>query len=347
MQPQLHTYRVAFIHSEVHTRLGAKLILWEILRKVHGFHLASLVMPAGFALHNEEEFRLAKSQTRQQSGSPAILIVKEPIVHAQKGISMQRADALGPFNASRMLLGTLLLENPFTSHGFKVNLRRYVLLVCWEGRTLGILHDDAKNHWTRNPFVDPYSLASELVNDRILDGIVTTGYVPVTHYDKLPMRYRELRKQYDFSTIEETIKLRLGVVFHSLVTDEDHVCGYKHALKPNMVKMPSCLLNALRYQVYGCDFEVRKDMRSTRMHECNVGPDFSPHSPPDRDLKRDVASDFVAFMGLNTQRPDLMDLGRQKRHRVSIFYDSETFQLARAFDRLTELDQFHDKKEEL
>jgi hypothetical protein len=43
-------------------------------------------------------------------------------------------------------------------------------------------------------------------------------------------------------------------------------------------------------KVYGCDIEVDADVTGfrARLHECNIGPDMSPHSPRDRDLKREV-----------------------------------------------------------
>ena len=72
-------------------------------------------------------------------------------------------------------------------------MRRYMVAVCTGGRLRGYVHDDGKNIYTKNPYIEPWAVKAgrgqdsratelELLRGR-LDDLITTGYVPPTHYD--------------------------------------------------------------------------------------------------------------------------------------------------------------------
>ena len=92
---------------------------------------------------------------------------------------------------------TQFLPRPYLVKGYKLNMRRYMIAVCTGGRLRGYVHDDGKNIYTKNPYVEPWTVKAgkgkdgratelDLLKGR-LDDLITTGYVPPTHYDdKVP-----------------------------------------------------------------------------------------------------------------------------------------------------------------
>ena len=88
---------------------------------------------------------------------------------------------------------TQFLPRPYLVKGYKLNMRRYMVAVCTGGRLRGYVHDDGKNIYTKNPYVEPWAVKAgkgqdsratelDLLKGR-LDDLITTGYVPPTHYD--------------------------------------------------------------------------------------------------------------------------------------------------------------------
>lgn len=62
---------------------------------------------------------------------------------------------------------------------------------------------------------------------------------------------------------------------------------------------PSCIETSVRYMHFGCDFHIDRALtgHTSRLFECNKGPDMSAHSYRDGKMKRGVAADIQSFIG--------------------------------------------------
>ena len=127
-----------------------------------------------------------------------------------------------------------------------------------------------------------------------------------------------------------------------------HVCESNPRLT-QAAPLPQCLFqnHAIRYQVFGCDFEVDRPLSGlqTRLHECNCGPDFSPHSPLDRNLKRDVAADYLSFVALSGAADFDDTAERRERFNIDKVYDSTDFDEQSHLDMVKEALKERDKDE--
>jgi hypothetical protein len=142
---------------------------------------------------------------------------------------------------------------------------------------------------------------------------VTPSTFSHRHYDALPMRLADLRlMQPHFelgSFLETSIRSRLAL---AVWATQFQMCSLDRK-EHKVSDLPSCLnaSSLVRHQWFGCDIEVDADVTGfhARLHECNVGPDMSPHSPKDRDLKREVLVAFFVFLLLLIVSCVLVDLG--------------------------------------
>ena len=97
------------------------------------------------------------------------------------------------------------------------------MLVCDGQRLRGYIHRDGKNHYAKERYVDPYSSESNAT----FDGLITTGYVPASHYATMPMRLSVLKQQYALDTVERYAQVSIIYVFF--------VCSLLSMSRPNLL----------------------------------------------------------------------------------------------------------------
>jgi hypothetical protein len=62
---------------------------------------------------------------------------------------------------------------------------------------------------------------------------------------------------------------------------------------------------------------------TSRVFECNKGPDMSTHSSRDGVMKRDVAADIISFMGFKGPFDGSWEAARN--NNLTLIYDSKSF----------------------
>jgi hypothetical protein len=339
--PERDVHRIGFLHSDLwNSQMGNKRSTWNTLVKHYGDEVATFLMPYTMNLGDPAQWLRARNMTILHKGRMvlAMYVLKRENVHRQTGLELVRSDNLIPYNhawAATARMATLLLGPPPLVDGYKFNTRRYLMIICHGGRTLAYMHNEGKVHYTKETYLEPYANFNVTANntERIYAGIITTGYVPASHYNNnRPMRYSALKRRLmrngtDFSSLEESVHLRLSLIVHAMNFVRSPICSEHCIEDPLSPPLPECLRGAVRFQIYGCDVEPDEEMTgfNSRIHECNIGPDFSPHSEPDRDLKRDVAADFISFVGIGRAHPFSDSSERQRAFGITKIYDSTVF----------------------
>jgi len=200
------------------------------------------------------------------------------------------------------------------------------------------------------PFKEPFepdgSVSWRGNNEAIateLERLITTGYVPMTHYDDKPMtgvEYFNLMKSkgINLSYLRESMHVRLALVAHM---SNQRIKTYKGDDQNHFACLhgnPPCMNEALRSIHSGCDFQIDEELTGfrSRLFECNKGPDMHVHNVRDGDLKIGVAADMVSFLGLSGPFDDTPEYAR--RFNMTKIYDSLTFNEDRAFEYLDSLE---------
>jgi hypothetical protein len=276
-------------------RLSMKGKMWESLKAVFGFDRASMVMPQSFyTIYPDSKatlLKLCKSLTSPAAtaASPSAtatapatteeadhyFIVKNEALHRQQGISITSAANIvadaGTIKDD-YTFATQFLPRPYTVRGYKLNMRRYMVAVCQGGRLRGYVHDDGKNIFTKDRYVEPWTIKAvetaqrelakkgqsglsdlDLLRGR-LDDLITTGYVPIEHYSDKPLSGLEffaLVTAYggNHTLFQQSMWTRLALTLHASRTHENYdLCEMDEGpLRARPV--PRCLRSSIRFQV--------------------------------------------------------------------------------------------------
>jgi hypothetical protein len=264
-------------------------------------------------------------------------------MHRQHGISLSstaqfKSDYEQSLIDLRHSVANIFLANPYTINEYKINMRRYVLAVCTGGRLRAYVHDDGKNIYTKLKYREPWEGeawgADKDKLQRRLDELITTGYVPATHFDDngLPVTGLEFAEfvrsassgNQTVDYLVSSMWARLALTVHAARTDGDSdLCDVRsHKLHAHV---PWCMHGAVRFQHFGCDFHIDAALTGyeSRLFECNKGPDWSAHAFRDGKLKRDVAADMISFVGFKGRFDG--SAAAAHKHRLNLIYDSENF----------------------
>lgn len=294
-QQSFEQTRVGVIHATIMVdRLSMKGKMWESLKAVFGFERAGMVMPQSFyTIYPESKaalLNLCKSLTSPASPTlPAggstptttteeadhYFIVKNEALHRQQGISITSAANIvadaGTIKDD-YTFATQFLPRPYTVRGYKLNMRRYMVAVCQGGRLRGYVHDDGKNIFTKEKYVEPWAIKAAETSKRAsakkgqsglsdldllrgrLDDLITTGYVPVEHYNDKPLSGLEFfslvsAQGGNHTLFVQSMWTRLALTLHAARTHEGYdLCEVEEGpLQASAV--PSCLRGAVRFQV--------------------------------------------------------------------------------------------------
>ena len=334
--------RLFLLHTtNIVDMLTLKNKMWNAVIHIYGREDGSLIMPESFLLRKPIEFRLFKAlcQRIQAAGRSRhnVFIMKDVMQHRQMGITLKTADEiLAGKNKRGFSMATLFLPDPFLVKGYKINIRRYFLLACTGGRLRGYVHDDGKNIYSRLPYVHPwegeYWEGKPKVLKRRLEELITSGYVPSEFFDDKPLSGLEFfdyvkalgDDNYNITLFERSMWARLSLVTHAAQMAGESLCS----VDPEGLRSPgppSCLHEAVRFQHLGCDFHVDSTLTgaTSRIFECNKGPDMSVHSPRDGIMKRNVAADIISFMGFKGEWDGSAENAR--KNNLELIYDSDLY----------------------
>lgn len=338
--------------------------LWRSLKTYFGEERAKMLMPASYDLQacdaevkptgnpiklcEIDKIKERVEKEEKNGDSPTIYVTKNPILSRQQGVSLSHGKEILDGLKNNFNFATEYIPNPFLMNGYKINLRRYLLLVCTGDRLRAYVHDDGKNFYGKLPYKTPNDgvyewRGNETLNREYLDRIVTTGYVPMSHYNDKPMtgtQFFDLMKNernVDLSSLRKSMHTRLALMAHMSNQKFSIYDGYLEEHTACLHKNPPCLKNAVRSIHLGCDFQIDRELTgyNSRLFECNKGPDMHVHNIRDGALKLGVAADIATFLGLSGPFNDSHEHAR--KNNLTKIYDSFDFDADSAFEYLESL----------
>ena len=346
--------RVALLHMTTFVDyLTLKNKLYSILRKTYGDENAALIMPRTYDFSLSEDF--SKLIERCKNEKNEFYIFKDPIQHRQLGTnlvsSFQFLKEENYYRNSSINMATVFLSDPYLVRGHKINIRRYMLVVCTGKELLGYVHESGKNIYTKRPYREPWS-GKEIDFDTDSgtfdlnlrqEEIITTGYVTEDFYDDKPLTGKEFtewvqvvgEKSADMLWLR--MATRLALVLHANgPSGESNLCEMNADITA-ADDIPSCLKESIRFQLFGCDFHIDSKLTGleSRVFECNKGPDMSVHSLRDGTLKRNVAADVLSFLDFTSDFDGTEE--NASKYGIHLIYNSSSFDSNDAFINLQDL----------
>lgn len=290
--------------------ITAKNYLWKNILKHHGLTKALLMSPNTYLLTDPEKSEDIKRLEKDHY--PGKLYIMKKNVQRQTGLEITDDIEKIKKNADSYVLAQELLQDSYLVSGRKINLRVYIVVICYESETNVYVFNNGFMYYTKQMFTK---------GDKTPDNHITTGYVerdvyhknPLTHTDfKLYLDMDENQKYHEsnnpkvLSEIEKTIKTQ-GLSISKTVFDRikkliaDIFITFKGRIcrKNNTNGEPIPIFKDYSVQIFGADVAIN-DQLQPQIIEINKGPDLSPKDDRDGTVKRKLVSDVLELLGLKT-----------------------------------------------
>lgn len=280
-------------------QITAKNGLWINLVQYHGREKAKELSPSTYILNDNDDIKLMLNEHRNDKA----YIMKKNI-QRQQGLKITNDLNEIVNNRNEYVIAQELLRNPYLVNDRKINLRVYVLVVCYKNNMDVYMYDDGFMYYTKQDFNK---------NDLSDDNNITTGYVERDIYEKNPLTHKDFQRYLDMNegiryhknsklprklTISEVEIRKNGykiseVVFHRI----------KKLLKDIFIvfKGKICnsgkLFNNYSAQLFGADVSI-SDQLEPHIMEVNKGPDLGPKDEKDEVIKKSMVSDAFDILGL-------------------------------------------------
>jgi len=344
--------RMAMLHMTTFVdHLTMKNKLYRILRETYGDDDAALIMPRTYEFSYGDDFHNLVQHCKSHHQNE-FYIFKNPTQHRQLGTSLVSSSLLLKkeeyYRDSDINMATVFLSDPYLVRGHKINIRRYMLVVCTGNELLGYVHESGKNIYTKRPYREPWTGAqfdfetdSGIVDLSLRqEEIITTGYVTEEFYDDKPLSGSEFVqwvKVVDHKSADQlwaSMATRLALVLHANGPQGDSNLCDTNENKTETERIPSCLKDGVRFQLFGCDFHIDAELTGaeSRLFECNKGPDMSVHSLKDGTLKRSVAADILTFIDFTAEFDGSEE--NAAKFGIQLIYNSTVFDASKAFEIL-------------
>ena len=278
--------------------ITAKNNLWSNILNYHGFEKAKKISPNTYLFNNTDLNRLNKEHENNK-----IYIVKKNI-QRQEGIMI--TDNLNKINNNKnegYVVIQELLQNPYLVNRLKINLRVYVLVMCYLDTTNIYMYDDGFMYYTKKPFL--YNSIDKDVN-------ITTGYVDRNVYIENPLTHTDFKKYLDLEDgenyytnnkrklnhIENKIRdkniLISEFVFNNIM---ELIKNVFISYKGNICKTTSQIYKNKSYQIFGADVAINENLEA-QIIEINKGPDLDSKDERDGKIKLKLTNDIFEIIGL-------------------------------------------------
>jgi hypothetical protein len=177
------------------------------------------------------------------------------------------------------VVAQILLQDPLTINGRKVNMRVYMLVVIAPSSAPQFyVYDNGFMYYTPEAFVPNSTDPS--VN-------LTTGYIDRAVYTECPLSFRDLESYIGTTSY--------GVLFQNILTLFRYV---KKTFRP-ILDRENRGIPGTRFLVYGCDIAPDEKLH-VKLMEINKGPDLNYKDERDRAVKFHMLKDMFELVGASS-----------------------------------------------
>jgi hypothetical protein len=215
------------------------------------------------------EFNFNKKENKND-----IFVVKKDI-QRQEGIVLSSSpnDIKDIAKDKSFVIVQKFLKDPLLISGHKTNIRVYLLLVMHYGKLKAYVHDDGFIYYTPDKF-------KICLNHK---NTITSGYIDRKIYEDNPLTIKDLQKHLNatFTKPKDVLKELICPIVSKLLVPYSSIFESKN-----------CVYN-ISYQIFGIDVELKNDLETCKIIECNKAPDLSAKDARDLLLKERMFRDSM------------------------------------------------------
>ena len=249
--------------------------IWKLLHSKYGRKKASLIMPNSYIIDNDNDMNIFRKEF-----NPNKKYILKKNIQRQLGLKItNNINEIYNLTKDREFrIIQEMLVKPYILNGRKINIRVYMLVVCFNNQTKCFIHENGFMYYTYNKY-NPNSLEDK-------DNI-TSGYVPREVYQENPLTTLEFYDYLDRNGKKSSILERNStILFHNVFKAINKSLCNLNKIKSN-----------LSFQLFGADVAPDENL-NVHLIEINKGPDMSPKDDRDRIVKYSVLEDIFDKIGV-------------------------------------------------
>lgn len=260
-------------------KIASKNNLWKILRDYYGREEASTIMPESYIINDKKEMKIFKEN--YQKGK--LYFVKKNIQRKEGIVITDNYDKIISMWSYKVIQE--YVPNLYILKHRKINIRLYLLIVCYNGKVGGYLYNRGKCIYTNQDYNES-SVANKTKEREVhLTSVNLNTDIYKTHPETLDDLERYLGNR-DYSKLWNNI---LNCMKKTMKSAEGHICNLNKLQK------------AVAFQVFGADIIFDKDFHPYLL-ELNKGPSMKYITEIDKEMKDRLTRDIFSFVGLTKNK---------------------------------------------
>ena len=274
-------------------KLVSKRILWKILREELDIKNAEKIMPKTYIIKNNDDIINFKLNYRNNED---IYILKSNL-QRKRGLYLTSnyEDIMNKINTNNFKVIQEYMKDVYCIKKHKLNIRLYVVIICYEYESYWFLYKEGKCIYTNKPYDKVSSNNKFNLQDK--EQHFTSYNLDTTIYKrkKLPESMNDLKKylgENKYQKLIIRIKNKLSLI--------------KKAYK-NKLGRTQNLKNNICFQLFGIDVVNNEYTLEPYILEFNKGPEMTIKSPNDSNLKNKLINDCFQLVLLNKNKLHLIN----------------------------------------
>ena len=285
--------------------LCSKNQLWFNLKTKYGRDIAKTLIPETFNLNDTDDINIFKTlyilnkntnintNNNNNNNNTNVFILKKNI-QGKKGLLLvnNSVKALREGKLNNFKIIQKYIPNPFTINNRKLNLRLYVVIICYQGKQEWLLFKEGKCIYTNKRYDKDNSLRDDYIADK------------EQHFTSLNLDIDKVYLDEALPESLEELQTYLGNSKYNFVMD--NILNILQKIKTvyltklgklNTLKQNKC------FQLFGIDFLMDEHLKPYLL-EFNKGPSMGIKSPKDKELKTNVITSIFNYCLFNNYQKD-------------------------------------------
>ena len=274
-------------------KLVSKRILWKTLKDELNIENAEKIMPKTYIIKNNDDIINFKLNYRNNED---IYILKSNL-QRKRGLYLTSnyEDIMNKINTNNFKVIQEYMKDVYCIKKHKLNIRLYVVIICYEYESYWFLYKEGKCIYTNKPYDKVSSNNKFNLQDK--EQHFTSYNLDTTIYKrkKLPESMNDLENylgENKYHKLIIRIKNKLGLI--------------KKAYK-NKLGRTQNLKNNICFQLFGIDIVNNEYTLEPYILEFNKGPEMTIKSPNDSNLKNKLINDCFQLVLLNKNKLHLIN----------------------------------------
>ena len=274
-------------------KLVSKRILWKTLKEQLDIENAEKIMPKTYIIKNNDDIINFKLNYRNNED---IYILKSNL-QRKRGLYLTSnyEDIMNKINTNNFKVIQEYMKDVYCIKKHKLNIRLYVVIICYEYESYWFLYKEGKCIYTNKPYDKVSSNNKFNLQDK--EQHFTSYNLDTTIYKrkKLPESMNDLENylgENKYHKLIIRIKNKLSLI--------------KKAYK-NKLGRTQNLKNNICFQLFGIDVVNNEYTLEPYILEFNKGPEMTIKSPNDSNLKNKLISDCFQLVLLNKKKLNLIN----------------------------------------